>query len=176
MAKFWELFLFFLKKIGMSLLTIGGFLAGIFCWGLAIYPFNFPYLLHLPSEETDLVISSICGLLFVYIVTITVRTKWCYDNDLFFSKEDNRFIALVGRIVKSQEFIADVAVFALYVSVIAIAAGISVDAPWYSILTGTAAMAVGEAWIFAVLDCLLYVIARKRADRRLRKLQRKREQ
>lgn len=158
-----------LQKLGLSLLAIGGFVAGIFCWALAIYPFNLPYLLHLPSETTDLIIGSVCGLLFTCIVTVSVRTKWCFENDLFFSKEDRKLRSLIKRIVTSPEFIADIVVFALWMLIIALLPGTPSGTPWYALVLGTATMMVVGTAVYAVVDCLLYVIARKKADKQLYK-------
>lgn len=160
--------LLILKKVAMSLLVLGILFVGVFCWALTLYPFNFPYLLHLPEEPTNSVICTAFALTFLCIVTVTVRTKWCYDNDLFFSKEDNKLFSLMRRIVTSREWIADVIVFEMYV--LAVAVGVApVPMPWGAWIVGTTMIVVVSSLVFGLVDCLLYVIARKRADRRLRR-------
>lgn len=166
MQKFKSRFVFFLRKLGLSFLVILDFVIGIFCWALTIYPFNFPYLLRLPEDATNSILSVSCGLLFVSIVTVRVRTKWCYENDLFFSKEDHRFLSLVKRIVISPEFITDTIVFAVWMLALGVWAAPS-GTPWYAFLLGFLTSLLVCAPVFAVLDCLLYVIARKKADKQL---------
>lgn len=157
-----------LKKIGMSILVFGILFVGIFLWALTIYPFNFPYLLHRPADETNAITGSLFALTFLCIVTITVRTKWCYDNDLFFSKEDNKLFSVMRRIVTSREWIADVIIFEMYV--LAVAVGVApAPMPWGAWIVGTTMIVVVSSLVFGLVDCLLYVIARKRADRRLRR-------
>ncbi|MBR3778520.1 MAG: hypothetical protein IKL13_02185 [Clostridia bacterium] len=151
-------------------------IAGIFCWGLVIYPFNIPYLLHLPAEETDAVIGTVFALLFVCVATVAVRTKWCLEEDLFLLSEDEKARPLFLRVVTSEEWIADGIVFAVWALTLAVVSGITSGAIWYRVVLGVVELTLGSTALFAVLDCVLYAIARKRADRRLRKLQRKREQ
>lgn len=164
-----------LKKFGLSFLTLLGLLAGIFLWALTIYPFNFPYLLQLPFEETNAVTGSVFALLFVCIVTVAVRTKWCFETDLFFAKKGEKVPPLVWRIVSSQEFIADVIVFAAWVLGIYTFAAITSETMtvWYVAVLVVLAITIVATAVFAVLDCLLYVIARKKADKRLRKREEK---
>ena len=160
--------LLLLKKIGMSLLVLGILFVGFFLWALTIYPFNFPYLLYLPADETNAITGSLFSLIFLCIVTVTVRTKWCYDNDLFFSKEDRRLLSLLRRIVTSRDFVADVIIFELYVvaaSVIAVPANVV----WFAWILGTILLMMASSLVFGLFDCLLYVLARKRADKLLRK-------
>ena len=173
MQKFWPLCVFFLKKLGLSLLNIVAFFVGIVLWALTIYPFNFPYLLQLPFEETNAVTASVFAVLFVCIVTVAVRTKWCFETDLFFAKEGEKAPPLIWRIVSSQEFIADVIVFAAMVLGLFTWIAATSDAPWYRAVPTVALIVVGGTIVFAALDCLLYVIARKKADKRLRKREEK---
>lgn len=165
------MWLLLLKKLGLSFLTLLGLLAGIFLWALTIYPFNFPYLLQLPFEETNAVTGSVFSILFVCIVTVAVRTKWCYETDLFFVKKGEKAPPLVWRIVTSQEFIADVIVFAVWMVGIYTAAALTseVMTVWYVAVLAVLAIVVCGTILFAPLDCLLYVIARKKADKQLRK-------
>ena len=165
--------LLILKKIAMSLLVLGILFVGFFLWALTIYPFNFPYLLHLPADETNAITGSLFTLIFLCIVTVTVRTKWCFETDLFFAKEGEKAPPLIWRIVSSRDFIADVIVFAAMVlGLFTWTAAIS-DAPWYRAVPTVALIVVGGTIVFAALDCLLYVIARKKADKRLRKREEK---
>lgn len=160
--------LLILKKIAMSLLVLGILFVGFFLWALTIYPFNFPYLLHLPADETNAITGSLFSLIFLCVVTVTVRTKWCYDNDLFFAKEEKGLLSLFRRIVTSRDFVADVIVFALYVLAICIIA-IPTNVVWLAwILTTLLLMVIGSP-VFGLFNCLLYVLARKRADKLLRK-------
>lgn len=170
LQKFWPLCVFFLKKFGLSLLNIVAFFVGIFLWGLTLYPFNFPYLLKLP-QEADYVIATVFALTFVCIAVVMVRTKWCFENDLFFAKKDEKAPPLVWRIVSSQEFIADVIVFAVWGLGIYTAAAITSETVnvWYVAVLAVLAITIVSTAAFAVLDCLLYVIARKKADKQLRK-------
>ena len=160
-----------LKKFGLSFLTLLGLLAGVFLWALTIYPFNFPYLLQLPFDETNGVTATVFALLFVCIVTVAVRTKWCYETDLFFLQKDEKPRPLVVRIITSQEFLADIIVFAMWVLGIYTTAAITSEtAPvWYVAALTVLAITVVATAVFAPLDCLLYVIARKKADKKLRK-------
>lgn len=159
--------LLLLKKIGMSLLVLGILFVGFFLWALTIYPFNFPYLLHLPADETNAITGSLFSLIFLCIVTVTVRTKWCYDNDLFFAKEEKGLLSLFRRILTSRDFVADVIVFALYVLAICITAiPTNVRLAW---ILGTILLMVGSSLAFGLFNCLLYVLARRRADKLLRK-------
>ena len=160
-----------LKKLGLSFLTLLGLLAGIFLWALTIYPFNLPYLLQLPFEETNAVTGSVFALLFVCIVTVAVRTKWCFETDLFFAKKGEKVMPLVWRIVSSQEFIADVIVFVLWTVGIYTFAAITSETMtvWYVAVLAVLAITIVATAVFAALDCLLYVIARKKADKQLRK-------
>lgn len=165
-----------LNKFGRSLLTILAFFAGVFCWGLVIYPFNLPYLLHLPSETTDAVIGTVFALLFVCVATVMVRTNWCLEEDMFWQREDEKARPLFLCVLTSREWLADVIVFAVWDLLFQGYIGITSGVAWYTVFVVTAALVVGSTLAFSLLDCLLYVIARKRADRRLRKLQRKREE
>ena len=164
-----------LKKLGLSFLTLLGLLAGVFLWALTIYPFNFPYLLQLPFEETNAVTSSVFALLFVCIVTVAVRTKWCFETDLFFAEKDEKARPLVVRIITSQEFLADVIVFAVWVLGIYTFVAVTSETitVWYIAVLCVLALVVGGTAVFAPLDCLLYVIARKKADKQLRKREEK---
>lgn len=175
MQKFWPWCVFFLKKFGLSLLNIVGLVVGIFLWALTIYPFNFPYLLHLPADETNMVTMSVFALLFVCIVVVMVRTKWCFETDLFFAKKGEKVPPLVWRIITSQEFVADVIVFAAWVLGIYTFAAISSETVnvWWAAVLSVLAITVVATAVFAPLDCLLYVIARKKADKQLRKREEK---
>lgn len=168
LQKFWPLCVFFLKKFGLSLLNIVAFFAGIFLWALTLYPFNFPYLLKLP-QEADYVIAIVFALTFVCIAVVMVRTKWCFENDLFFVKKDEKAPPLVWRIVSSQEFIADVIVFAVWGLGLFTWIAATSDAPWFRAVPTVALCVMAGTLVFGILDCLLYVIARKKADRKLRK-------
>ena len=167
LQKFWPWCVFFLKKFGLSLLNIVGLVVGIFLWALTVYPFNFPYLLHLPADETNMVTMSVFALLFVCIVVVMVRTKWCFETDLFFAKKGEKVPPLVWRIITSQEFIADVIVFAAWVLGLLTWIAATSDAPWYMAVPTVALIVVGGTILFAAMDCLLYVIARKKADKQL---------
>lgn len=164
-----------LKKFGLALLNIVAFVVGIFLWGLTLYPFNFPYLLKLP-QEADYIIATVFALTFVCIAVVMVRTKWCFETDLFFAKQGEKVLPLVWRILSSQEFVADVIVFAVFMLAIGIWIGIPSSVPWVAVLLGMMMFLVCATVVFAALDCLLYVIARKKADRQLRKIQKQREQ
>jgi hypothetical protein len=168
LQKFWPLCVFFLKKFGLSLLNIIAFFVGIFLWGLTLYPFNFPYLLKLP-QEADHIIATVFALTFVCIAVVMVRTKWCFETDLFFAKKGEKVTPLVWRIVSSQEFIADVIVFAVWVIGLFTWIAATSGAPWYRAVPTVALLVVGGTILFAALDCLLYVIARKKADKQLSK-------
>ena len=165
------MWLLLLKKLGLSFLTLLGLLAGIFLWALTIYPFNFPYLLQLPFEETNALTGSVFSILFVCIVTVAVRTKWCFETDLFFVKRGEKAPPLVWRIVTSQEFIADLIVFAAWmVGIYTFAATTSETVNvWWAAVLSVLAITVVATTAFAPLDCLLYVIARKKADKQLSK-------
>lgn len=170
LQKFWPLCVFFLKKFGLSLLNIIAFFVGIFLWGLTLYPFNFPYLLKLP-QEADHIIATVFALTFVCIAVVMVRTKWCFETDLFFAKKGEKVPPLVWRIVSSQEFIADVIVFVLWIVGIYTFAAITSETMtvWYVAVLALLAITIVATAVFAALDCLLYVIARKKADKQLRK-------
>ena len=168
LQKFWPWCVFFLKKFGLSLLNIIAFFVGIFLWGLTLYPFNFPYLLKLP-QEADHIIATVFALTFVCIAVVMVRTKWCFETDLFFAKKDEKVPPLAWRIITSQEFVADVIVFAVWVLGLFTWIAATSDAPWYRAVPTVALLVVGGTILFAALDCLLYVIARKKADKQLRK-------
>ena len=169
----WKLLL---HKFGRSLLTIGALIVGIFCWGLTIYPFNLPYLLHLPAEETDGVIAIVFTTLFVSVATVIVRTNWCIEEDLFWQSEDEPPRPLFLRVLRSREWLADVIVFAVWALLFQGYIGITSGVAWHSVVLVTVMLVAGSAAAFAPLDCLLYVLARKRADRRLRRLQRSRDE
>ena len=156
-----------LKKFGLSFLTILGLFAGLFVWGLAVFPFNLPYLLQLPTDETNLVTGSICALLFVSIVTVSVRTKWCFETDLFFAKSEDKAPHILVRIITSQEFLADVIVFGTWMLGIFVSIGVTSGAPWYRVVLGTVLLILITTIPFAAFDCLLYIIARKKADKQL---------
>lgn len=158
-----------LKKFGLSFLTLLGLFVGLFVWGLVVFPFNLPYLLQLPTDETNLVTGSICALLFVSIVTVSVRTKWCFETDLFFAKPEEKPPHLLMRIITSQEFLADVIVFAVWMLGIFVSVGGTSGAPWYLVVLGTVLLILITTLPFAAFDCLLYTIARKKADKRLYK-------
>lgn len=166
------MFLLVLKKFGLALLNIVAFFVGIFLWALTLYPFNFPYLLKLP-QEADYVIAIVFALTFVCIAVVMVRTKWCFETDLFFAKEGEKAPPLIWRIVSSRDFIADVIVFATMVLGLFTWTAATSDAPWYRAVPTVALIVVGGTIVFAALDCLLYVIARKKADKRLRKREEK---
>lgn len=166
------MFLLVLKKFGLALLNIVAFFVGIFLWGLTLYPFNFPYLLKLP-QEADHVIAAVFALTFVNIVVVSVRTKWCFENDLFLAEEGDKWWTLPWRIIQSEDWVADVVVCALYLLVLSTIAGVTSGAPWYAQISGTLLLTVGGVLVFGVLDCLLYVIARKKADKQLRKREEK---
>ncbi len=155
-----------LGKVGMSLLTIGCFFVGMFGYGLILLPFNLPYLLKI-SADAEYYFMGIFALVFVCVATVMVRAKWCFETDLFFSSADTRLRSLFLRVVRSQEFVADLIVFALWDLVMITITGVRSQVPWYAAVTGNAVLLVGGTLVFAVLDCVLYIIARKRADRRL---------
>ena len=160
----WKLLL---KKLGMSFLVAVVCFVGMFCYGLVLYPINLPYLLKMPAE-TDYVFAMIFALIFVSVATIRVRTKWCFEEDLFFAVEEDA-PPLMRRVVTSQEYLADVIVFAVWVLIYTGVVGGTSGAPWYRVVLGSAILLVSSVLAFAVLDCLLYVIARKKADKQLRK-------
>ena len=160
----WKLLL---KKFGMSFLVALVCFVGMFCYGLVLYPINLPYLLKI-SAEADYVFAMIFALIFVSVATIRVRTKYCFEEDLFFAGEEDA-PSLLRRVVTSQEYLADVIVFAVWVLIYAGVVGGTSGAPWYRVVLGSAILLVSSVMAFAVLDCLLYVIARKKADKQLRK-------
>lgn len=167
----WKLLL---KKLGMSVITVLVFFVGAFGYGLVIAPFNLPYLLKLPAEANE-VFGAIFMLVFVCVVTVIVRADWCIEEDMFCQDEDEQR-PLFWRVLISCEFLADVIVFAVEWLVFVTVIGVTSGEPWFSVALGVVLLVLGATAAFAVLDCLLYIIARKRADHRLRKLQRKREQ
>ena len=166
------MFLLVLKKFGLALLNIVAFFVGIFLWALTLYPFNFPYLLKLP-QEADYVIAIVFALTFICIAVVMVRTKWCFETDLFFAKEGEKAPPLIWRIVSSRDFIADVIVFAAMVLGLFTWIAATSDAPWYRTVPTVALCVVAGTLVFGILDCLLYIIARKKADKRLRKREEK---
>lgn len=159
----WKLLL---KKLGMSVITVLVFFVGAFGYGLVIAPFNLPYLLKLP-EDANVAFGGVFALLVVCVVTVIVRTDWCYENDAFFASNEEKQRPLIWRIVTSREFIADVIVCALCVLVYSVSIGARSQAVWWWFAMATLILVGGYTLLFAVLDCLLYMIARKRADRRL---------
>ena len=108
-------------------------------------------------------------------VTVPVRTKWCFETDLFFVKKDEKAPPLVWRIITSQEFLADIIVFAVWIVGIYTFAAITSDTVnvWYAAVLTVLAITVVATVAFAALDCLLYVIARRKADKKLRKREEK---
>lgn len=167
----WKLLL---EKLGMSVLVVCCFLIGIFGYSLTLAPINLPFLLKLPVEA-DSIFAAVFALLFVCVATVITRTTRCIEEDMFLM-EDGKLGSLLRCVLTSWEYIADVIVFALLNLILEIVIGVTSGAPWYAVVSGIAIMVVGGMLAFALLDCILYVFARKRADRRLRKLQRKREQ
>ena len=170
MEQFREMFVLFLKKLGLSLLNVAAFFVGMFLWGLTLYPANLPYLLKLP-QESEYVIGTAFALTFVCIVVVIVRTKWCYETDLFLRQPGDKWWHLPLRIVTSWEFWMDVVVFALYVLALSISAAVTAQAPWYTAVLGVLLLTVVSSLVFGVFDCLLYVLARRKANRQLRKRQ-----
>lgn len=170
MERFRELFVLFFKKLGLSLLNVAAFFVGMFLWGLTLYPANLPYLLKLP-QESESVIALIFALTFVCIVVVTVRTKWCYETDLFLGETGDKWWHLPWRIVTSWEFWMDVVVFALYVLVLNILALVPNGVLWWVFLVETIVLLIVSSAVFGVFDCLLYVLARRKANRQLRKQQ-----
>ena len=164
------MFRLLLRKFGMSLLTLVNAFLGVFLWALTLYPFNFPYLLKLPQYTNEIIMTAFV-LIFLSVITVTVRTKWCYEKDLFFLKKGEEGPPLIVRIVTSQEFIGDIIVFAAWILGVYIFAAITSDTVtvWYAAVLTVLGITLGATAIFALFDCLLYIIARKRADRRLRR-------
>ena len=142
----------------------------MFLWGLTLYPANLPYLLKLP-QESESVIALIFALAFVCIVVVTVRTKWCYETDLFLGETGDKWWHLPWRIVTSWEFWMDVVVFALYVLVLNILALVPNGVLWWVFLVETIVLLIVSSAVFGVFDCLLYILARRKANRQLRKRQ-----
>ena len=162
-----------LKKLGMSILTICCFLIGVFCYSLVLAPVNLPFLLKLPADA-DTVFAAVFALLFVCAVTVISRAKWCLEEDMLVT-EDGKLGSLFRCVLTSQEFLADVIVFAVCDLALVTVIGVTSGVLWYTVLAGIAMMVVGGTLAFAVLDCALYVMARKRVDRKLRKIQKRRE-
>ena len=162
------MFRLLLRKFGMSLLTLVNAFLGVFLWALTLYPFNFPYLLKLPQYTNEIIMTAFV-LIFLSVITVTVRTKWCYEKDLFFLKKGEEGPPLIVRIVTSQEFIGDTIVCAFWTSLIVIRVGVGMQAPFLAVVLVTSLLTVGVTAVYGMFDCLLYIIARKRADRRLRR-------
>ena len=158
-----------LKKLALSLLGIVVWFVGLYCWALIIYPMNLPYLLHMQADFIDEITASVFSLTFVSIVMVSVRTRWCFEEDLFFDRDDRRLWSLVRRIVTSREFIADECVCALWCVAPSAAAALRTGAPLFVFILCTIAIIIAVTTVYGVFDCILYVLARRRADRRLRK-------
>jgi hypothetical protein len=157
----------------MSVLVVCCFLIGVFCYSLVIAPFNLSFLLKLPADA-DVVFAAVFALLFVCVATVVSRTKWCLEEDML-QTEEGKVGTLFLCVLTSQEFLADVVVFAAWDFVTSVSIGVTSTAAWWWLLLGTVMLVVCSSLLFAALDCMLYVIARKRADRKLRKNQKRRE-
>ena len=161
----WKLLL---KKFGMSFLVALVYFVGLFCYGLVLYPINLPYLLKIPAEA-DYLFAMIFALIFVSVATVRVRTKYCLEEDMFFAHKDEKAPPLIWRVVCSREFLADVIVFAVWALAPIVFSGVTSGAPWHSVIVGILTLSVGSITFFALLDCLLYIISRRKADKHLRK-------
>ena len=162
------MFRLLLRKFGMSLLTAVNAFLGAFLWGLTLYPMNLPYLLKLPQYINEVTMVGFV-LTFVSVITVIVRTKWCYENDLFFLKKGEEGPPLILRIVKSHEFIGDAIVCAFWTALVVIRAGVGMHVRFWAVVLGSILLTVGVTAVYGVWDCLLYILARKRADRQLRR-------
>lgn len=160
-----------LKKLGRSVLAICCFLIGVFCYSLVLAPINLPFLLKLPADA-DTVFAAVFALVFACVATVISRAKWCLEEDML-RTEDGKLGSLLRCVLASREWIADVIVFAAYDLVLATVIGVTSEAPWYTVAAGVAMLVVGGALAFGVLDCLLYVLARKRGERKLKKRKRR---
>lgn len=156
-----------LKKFGRSILTICCFLIGVFCYSLVVAPVNLPFLLKLPADA-DAIFAAIFALIFVCVATVISRTTWCLEEDMLWT-EDGKFGSLLHCVLTSQDFVADVIVFAVYDLVLVTLIGVTSGAPWYRAVAGIALLVVGGTLVFATLDCSLYIFARRRGDRKLKK-------
>ena len=167
----WKLLL---HKFWMSLLTAISFLAGIIGYTLILAPFNLTYLLRIPADW-ETAFAWAFAILFVCVATVLVRTDWFYQNDFLLPQQGEKWYHRFLRAATSREFLGDLIVYVFWwvVCLSIIVATNEVD--WANVAWKAPLLIVGNTLIFGVLDCLLYVIARKRADRRLRRQQRNRE-
>ena len=155
-----------LHKLFMSLLTVVCFFAGIVGYTLVLAPFNFTYLLHIPAEWETSFAWAFAGL-FVCVATVLVRTDWFYQNDFLLPQPGEKWYHRFLRAATSREFLGDLIVcvfwWMVYIGIIVATNEVN----WLKVAWRAPLLIVGNTLIFGVLDCLLYVIARKRADCRL---------
>ena len=156
------------KKFGMSFVVAFVFLLGILGYALVIAPFNITYLLKIPAAlETNFAWGF--AALFACVVTVIVRTDWCYHSDFLLPKEGEKWHHRILRAATSQELLADLIVCAFWWLVFYGIVVIREDVNWIKVAWKLPLLVVGDTLMFGLVDTLLYVIARKRADRRLKR-------
>lgn len=158
----------FLKKLGMSLVYVLVFVAGIAGYTLLLAPFNLTYLLKIPAEaETDFAWGF--ALLFACVVAVTTRTKWLYEENLFECVENEKWPALLWRILRSPDFRCELAVSAFWWVVLYGIILVREDVNLLKFLWKAPLLVMANTLTFGAIDAVLWFISYKRSRKQLKK-------
>lgn len=151
----------FLKKLFTAPLYIVAVFGGMFGFGVLLEPLNLPFLLKF-SEDVMFGVYLFLGVLFGSVVAAIVRTQHLRSSKLF---EENPEKSLFARVVTSQEYISEQIVFLLLAVVYSVGSGVAYETPFWQSVGVTAVLVIGGGVLFAVIDCLIWMISYKRIQR-----------
>ena len=150
----------FFKKLLTAPLYLGSLFVGLFGFYLVLGPFNLPYLLKLP-QYSEYIFALVFSLVFVSVATVYVRTGYCQRAGLHLEKKTGLF----RQVLSFREFWMELLVFALLNMAFYVWIGIDSQAVWWWIVLGSLLLTFGATLVFALVDCLLWVISFKRVKR-----------
>ena len=150
----------FLKKLLTAPLYLGAMFVGLFGFYLVLGPFNLPYLLKLP-QYSEYIFALVFSLIFVSVAAVYVRTGHCRRERIYPAEKQGLF----RQVLFFREFWMELLVFALLNMAFYLWIGIDSQAVWWWILLGSLLLTVGATLVFALVDCLLWMISFKRVIR-----------
>ena len=152
----WKLLL---KKLGMSFVALGLFVAGIFGYGLQLFPFL------KVSETWEWILCCAFSLFIVSVVTVIIRVNRLTKHGFHQWRQGEAYRFKIQRIVMTKEFAADLIVFTFWlVGFIAVLA-VTGTVDWSVFILRAILLIAGFDTVFGVGNGLLYLIACRRVDK-----------
>ncbi len=151
----------FLQKLLTAPLCILVAFGGVFGFGLLLEPLNLPYLLRF-HDDVMFAVYIFCGVLFLSVATVMVRTQHLRSSDLFEANPEKR---LFVRVITSREYLTEQLVFVFLEAAFFVWMSASERMDWLTALIGGTILSLGGELVFAVVDAIIWIISFKNIQR-----------